>query len=187
MSKLRVQIAGVRYEIELNFLPNASGELEVRVSQECFTDGMENKDYSDSDCESMFLIPVIIPDLDIPASRMEWLIIDGKPYEVVLDQDLHWIRSHRDIYPLEIRDLETVDLRPLRGDHRIKAPIPGLITQIMAKVGDTVDAGQSLLVLEAMKMENEIRSPRSGQILTLNVTAGQSVSYNDLLIELVAE
>ncbi len=71
------------------------------------------------------------------------------------------------------------------GDGHLKAPIPGLVAKVLVAVGEQVEAGQPLLILEAMKMENEIRAPLSGWIKTLNVAPGQSVSHNELLAEIV--
>ena len=65
----------------------------------------------------------------------------------------------------------------------IKAPIPGIILDIMAKPGDVVKSGQKLLVLEAMKMENNILSDRDGKITEIKVTKGESVLEGaDLII-----
>ena len=61
--------------------------------------------------------------------------------------------------------------------------IPGLITRVLVEVGDQVEAGQPLLVLEAMKMENEIRSPRAGTIKSIPVAVGDRVNSGDVLVE----
>lgn len=69
--------------------------------------------------------------------------------------------------------------------HRdIKAPMPGLVLRINVSVGDRVRAGQPLLVLEAMKMENEIASPGDGIVETVHVSAGDAVVKSALLIEI---
>ncbi|MDR2474467.1 MAG: biotin/lipoyl-binding protein [Bacteroidales bacterium] len=57
----------------------------------------------------------------------------------------------------------------------IKSPLPGVIIQVIAKQGDTVKSGQKLLVLEAMKMENNILADRDGKISEIKVSQGQSV------------
>jgi biotin carboxyl carrier protein len=63
------------------------------------------------------------------------------------------------------------------------APMPGVITAVSVKSGDQVDYGQELCVLEAMKMKNSIRAPRSGKIKQVHVGAGQSVKFHDPLVE----
>lgn len=65
----------------------------------------------------------------------------------------------------------------------IKAPMPGLIIDINVKVGDSVKENDSLLVLEAMKMENSITSPRDGVIKSISVNKSDTVLKNQLLIE----
>jgi biotin carboxyl carrier protein len=66
---------------------------------------------------------------------------------------------------------------------RIKAPIPGVLLSLAVCPGDSVQKGQELCVLEAMKMKNLIRSPRPGVIATIHVAAGQIVSHSDILME----
>jgi biotin carboxyl carrier protein len=65
----------------------------------------------------------------------------------------------------------------------IKAPMPGLILEINVKEGQTVNEDDSLLILEAMKMENVITSPREGVIKSIKVNQGETVDKNSLLIE----
>ena len=67
----------------------------------------------------------------------------------------------------------------------MKAPIPGLITRVLVRPGEQVEAGQILLVLEAMKMENEIRAPMMGTVSTVLVVPQQSVARGDMLVEVV--
>ena len=68
------------------------------------------------------------------------------------------------------------------GDHKVTAPMPGTILAIKAKVGDSVVRGEILLILEAMKMENEIPSPTAGKISSIAVETGSAVSSGDLLL-----
>ncbi len=64
----------------------------------------------------------------------------------------------------------------------ISAPMPGTIVGVNVKVGDNFKRGQVLLVLEAMKMENEILAPRDGRVLNVNAQKGSSVNSGDVLI-----
>ncbi|NNE35391.1 MAG: acetyl-CoA carboxylase biotin carboxyl carrier protein subunit [Rhodothermales bacterium] len=70
------------------------------------------------------------------------------------------------------------------GHSDVKAPMPGLVVRVNVAVGDIVEAGQPLLVLEAMKMENEIGSPRNGVVGAVHVADGEAVGKNALLIEI---
>jgi biotin carboxyl carrier protein len=67
--------------------------------------------------------------------------------------------------------------------NNIKAPMPGLIIDLKVKVGDTVNAGDQLLILEAMKMENVLKSPGGGTIKAIKIKKGDSVEKGQILIE----
>ncbi|GAE89050.1 biotin/lipoyl-containing protein [Acetivibrio straminisolvens] len=66
----------------------------------------------------------------------------------------------------------------------IKAPMPGTILNILVNQGDTVKKGQVLLILEAMKMENEIVAPNDGTVASINVSKGSSVNVGEVLLSL---
>ncbi|NCT18518.1 MAG: acetyl-CoA carboxylase biotin carboxyl carrier protein subunit [Flavobacteriaceae bacterium CG_4_8_14_3_um_filter_34_10] len=66
----------------------------------------------------------------------------------------------------------------------IKAPMPGLILDVLVKAGDEVKEGDYLLVLEAMKMENTITAPRNGIVKTVSVEKGKTVNKDQLLLEM---
>jgi biotin carboxyl carrier protein len=70
-----------------------------------------------------------------------------------------------------------------RGEGGITAPMPGLVLTIKVKEGDTVQAGQALLVMEAMKMENAITASYNGTVSRIYVREGDSISEGDLLVE----
>jgi acetyl/propionyl-CoA carboxylase alpha subunit len=168
MHKLLVSVDGYTFEVELNSLPvNGSGVL-VRVKG-----GGESRD-----------ILVASPDPVATAQELEWFIIDDHPYEVAVDPDMQWIRSRWGIFPLKIEDLDSSVHRPHISDGRVKAPIPGQITQVLVKLDEEVSSDQTLLILEAMKMENEIRAPHSGRVKLLNAAPGRRVALNELLVEI---
>ena len=66
----------------------------------------------------------------------------------------------------------------------IKAPMPGKVLSIDVQQGDQVQKGDTLLVLEAMKMENEIKAPIQGRVKTIQVELGQTIEKQTLLVEL---
>lgn len=74
---------------------------------------------------------------------------------------------------------------PTNRQGYVKAPIPGVIVTILIKVGDEVEVGQELCVLEAMKMKNTIRAGRAGKIASVLAAIGQQVKHNELLFEFV--
>ena len=69
----------------------------------------------------------------------------------------------------------------VEGRQEILAPMPGKVVRLLAAAGDAVEAGQGLLVVEAMKMQNEIRSPKSGKVERLLVKEGQNVNAGEVL------
>jgi biotin carboxyl carrier protein len=85
------------------------------------------------------------------------------------------------VYPLEILDERKLRLRraagkfTLEGPQRIDAPMPGKVTRVLVKAGDEVQEGQGLVVVEAMKMENELKSPKAGKVTELLAVEGAAV------------
>jgi biotin carboxyl carrier protein len=71
------------------------------------------------------------------------------------------------------------------GRQQVVAPMPGKVVRLLVKAGDTVEAGQGLLVVEAMKMQNEIRSPKSGTVEQVLVAEGQAVNSGEVLCVIV--
>jgi len=70
------------------------------------------------------------------------------------------------------------------GPSRLEAPIPGKVVKVHVAVGDEVEAGQALVVLEAMKMENELTAEQSGKVTAVHVEPGQTVDTGEALAEL---
>ena len=164
MHRLLVSVDGYTFEVELDPMPVNGSGVQVRVNAQD--------------------ILVASPDPEAPVQEMEWFIIDDHPYEVAVDPDLQWIRSRWGIFPLKIEDMNSSLHRLHIGDGRVKAPIPGQITQVLVQLEEQVASGQPLMILEAMKMENEIRAPRSGRVKLLNAAPGRHVALNELLVEI---
>jgi pyruvate carboxylase subunit B len=70
------------------------------------------------------------------------------------------------------------------GDAEVTSPMPGLVVAVLVEEGQQVRTGEGLLILEAMKMENEIRAPRNGLVEQLKVSPGQRVSHDELLVRI---
>jgi len=68
------------------------------------------------------------------------------------------------------------------GRQQVAAPMPGKVIRLLVKQGDAIRAGQGLLVVEAMKMQNEIRSPKSGKVEKLFAREGQAVNAGEVLV-----
>jgi biotin carboxyl carrier protein len=101
------------------------------------------------------------------------LSIDGHRYDVeALDERTH-----------TIRELSAASAPP-SGPAPLKAPMPGLVVRVSVAVGDTVAAGQGLVVIEAMKMENELRCTAGGRVKAVHASVGQAVEKGALLVEI---
>jgi len=100
-----------------------------------------------------------------------------------------WIDGYRfeaealDERTRSIRDLSAVRAGP-SGPAPIVAPMPGLIVRVSVKVGDNVEAGQGIVVMEAMKMENELRATAAGVVKSVEVSVGTAVEKGALLVAL---
>ena len=114
------------------------------------------------------------------------LLVDGTSYSATLDErdPLVHVRVRDSVLPIEILDERRLRLRraagafTLEGKQTVTAPMPGKVVKILAPLGTEVAEGQPLLVMEAMKMENELRSPRAGRVVELLVKEGQTVEGN---------
>jgi len=132
---------------------------------------------------------VEIPD---PGATPLSVIVDGQPFEVgiVGTQVEATATPHSAPAPAELPPRPRVPVArpavPIGGNSgdEIRAPMPGTILSIAATVGQAVDNGQVLCVLEAMKMKNPIRATRTGTVASIAVQVGQTVAYGDLLITL---
>lgn len=164
MQKLLVTIEGVRFEVELDRLNPDDNQLTVKVNGE--------------------VVRVLHPKLDKPVEDLEWLVIDDRPYELSFDRSRRVIKDGRGSYPVEMRELSVVVERPSRTNGTVRSPIPGQIAEVMVSSGQPVETGQPLLILEAMKMANEIRAPHGGIIRTLNVAPGDKVTRDQILVEI---
>jgi biotin carboxyl carrier protein len=72
----------------------------------------------------------------------------------------------------------------VEGPQLLKSPMPGKVVKILAKPGDTVEEGQSLLIIEAMKMENELKAAAPGKVARVFVEEGQAVEANAKLMSI---
>ncbi len=82
-----------------------------------------------------------------------------------------------------VRQADGGGATPVSGVEPLRAPMPGLVLRVDVEEGQEVAQGQGLLIVEAMKMENELRARASGRIRHVHVAAGKSVSRGDVLIE----
>lgn len=163
MTNLVITLDGQAYTVDLSLTAQSGARYAVTVDGEP--------------------VELTLPELSSTVLDMEWMIVDGRPYEFVLDPAMQWIKAYDGLHRLEVHDRNERAPRPRSGDGRVKAPIPGLVARVLVAPGDSVSAGQPLLMLEAMKMENEIRAPFDGQISALPVKVGETVIRGQVLAE----
>lgn len=113
--------------------------------------------------------------------------VDGESFEVWPEEmmvsnteNAQVMSSAAPIQPRVDAPSSTVDAKKVKD---VVAPLPGVIIEINAKVGDKVKFGDALCVLEAMKMKNAIRAGREGEIAVINVAVGDSVQHSQVLME----
>lgn len=118
------------------------------------------------------------------------LEVNGSAYEVEVDKSIQpaktpkLVRS-RVINPTEAKPEEGTGVKtPVAPAGKINSPLPGTVINIMVREGDTVKVGQKLMILEAMKMENNIESDKDGKVVSIPIRPGQSVMEGDTLIEI---
>lgn len=68
------------------------------------------------------------------------------------------------------------------GEAQVKAPMPGKVVRVLVAVGEVVDAGQGVIVVEAMKMQNELKSPRAGRVASVKVNEHDTVNAGAILV-----
>jgi biotin carboxyl carrier protein len=122
------------------------------------------------------------------------LIVDGKSHEGYVAQgDDHWqVLLRGRLYPITVEDEREKRLRSAAGggvaetgEFHLRAPMPGLVVTILVEEGQQVKKGQVLLILESMKMQNELKSPRDGTLGRVRVRAGETVEQKQTLLSVV--
>ena len=146
-------------------------------------------DISEADIENLDLIP---------AGKSGYHVIQNfKSYSAKIitsdsNSKSYLIEINGNKYSMQLKDEHDILIEQMgfttENDHEIKhlnAPMPGLILDVMVKKGDEIKKGESLFILEAMKMENVIKSPGDGVIKNVEVVKGESVDKGQLIIEML--
>jgi acetyl/propionyl-CoA carboxylase alpha subunit len=115
------------------------------------------------------------------------VLMDGRSYEARVEESegcvIVFIDGHR--FEVEIRDPRRWSRQSARpgaeGRLNVTAPMPGKIVRLLVAEGDIVTAGQGLLVVEAMKMQNEMKAPKAGVVVSLTAREGATVAAGDVL------
>ena len=104
----------------------------------------------------------------------------GDEYRVVINGELHVV----DVQDERTRKLAKAEARTAAaaGEISVKAPMPGLVRGVSVNVGDSVAAKQNIIILEAMKMQNDLRAPRAGVVKEVRVKEGEAVNQGQVLV-----
>jgi biotin carboxyl carrier protein len=127
----------------------------------------------------------ITVDARFPERGVLSLLVDGRQYRCVLDGEAVIVAGQRHEFSIE-------DPRSLRGrrgagdgaagPRTVKAPMPGRVVRVLVNVGDEVAEHQGVVVIEAMKMQNELKSPKAGRVARVAVAVDMTVGAGEVLI-----
>ncbi len=121
------------------------------------------------------------------------LLLDNHSLEAIVEErDQDWeVLIHGELYTVKVQDERAYRLAKARGtttevtgEATIKSPMPGLIIAVLVEVGQVVQKGDQIVILESMKMENELRSPRGGLVKQIMIEAGASVEKDQVLVSI---
>ncbi len=119
------------------------------------------------------------------------MLLDHRSYEAVVDEreDLYHVLLAGDMYEVQVTDERSRRLASAfmafgdtGGEVSIRAPMSGLIVRVPVTEGEPVTKGQTVVILESMKMENELKSPRDGTVHHIHAKAGDNVEHNKVLV-----
>ena len=122
---------------------------------------------------------VEIEDLN---ARPIMAVVDGERFEVT-PQISEQPRTRKEATALTEAAPKPPDIPSATTEKSLPAPLPGTVIEIFVKPGDQIESGQMVLVIEAMKMKNSIRSTREGKVSAVLVSAGQTVTHKQSLLE----
>jgi acetyl/propionyl-CoA carboxylase alpha subunit len=128
---------------------------------------------------------VVTVDVRLLEPGVMSLLIAGRQYRCVLDGDAVVIGGRR--FGFAVEDPRSLQGRRgagagAEGPRPVKAPMPGRVVRLLVAVGDTVDEGQGVVVIEAMKMQNELKSPKAGKVVKVGAAVGDTVGSGDVLV-----
>jgi biotin carboxyl carrier protein len=122
------------------------------------------------------------------------LLVDGQSYDahVYADENVWQVLFHGAMYSAVVEDEREKRLRAALGggvaeheEYHLKAPMPGLVVAVPVGEGQTIQKGEVLLILESMKMQNELKSPRAGTVARLRVKPGDRVEQKETMLSVV--
>lgn len=114
------------------------------------------------------------------------VVVNGEEYEVQMEKEPEPVKKKVVVRPVAQPEAETASAPTSTNkvdlNNAVKSPLPGVITEIKVKVGDEVKAGDTVVVLEAMKMANNLDAEKSGKVIAVLVKEGESVMEDTPLV-----
>lgn len=114
------------------------------------------------------------------------VLMDGRSYDARVDGSAVTVCGHR--FEIEVRDLRRWSRRRGGAAHsgvqHVCAPMPGKVVRVLVSVGDRVETGQGIAVVEAMKMQNEMKAARPGTVAAISVKVGDAVTAGEVLAKI---
>jgi biotin carboxyl carrier protein len=131
--------------------------------------------------------PIREANVESPEPCVYSVLLDGRSYEARVEERpdslIVVIDGYR--FEIEVRDPRRWSRKGsaagAAGIQTVTAPMPGKVVRVLVAAGETVQHGQGIAVIEAMKMQNEMKSPRAGKILTLPTKEGATVAAGEIL------
>lgn len=122
------------------------------------------------------------------------IIQNDKSYEIAIEEERgrYELQLEGRLYEATVLDQRALLMAQRKGgltigSGEVSSPMPGLIVEVMVAVGDEVAQGDTVIILESMKMQNELKAPRDGIVQTVNCQDGQTVDKGDLLINITGD
>jgi len=166
----------MKYEVQL---ASSSGERTYVLGLECHAAGWR---------VTLDGRPVAVDAVEIAPNTLS-VLLDGQSFEISVTPSLDGkliLQTGSQEFIAEVIDPRAWSGRrhshvEAEGRQQVVAPMPGKVVRLLVKAGDRIEAGQGLLVVEAMKMQNEIRSPKGGTVERVLAKEGQPVNAGEVL------
>lgn len=135
--------------------------------------------------------PVSVDFVQVKAPTFFSFLVDNKSFdvEIIKNFEAYWVNLKGRKYECVLENEKIQRLKDIAGfkkeilhDRELKSPMPGLVAAIEVKEGDIVKAGQGVAIVEAMKMENELKAKFNGKVKKVKVKPGQAVEKDEVLV-----
>ena len=173
MNTYEISVAGKTYRVEIEVL-SSTGSPGRTASEPAYRVRLDGREIA-VDCLSL-------------ADGALSLIVNGESFDIRCQRTAESLQValRGSVYQCHVRDPRSLRNRKRAGlvdsgEQKLIASMPGKVVRIIASVGDQISAGQGIIVIEAMKMQNEVRSPRDGQLKKLLVGQGANVGAGEVL------